>query len=171
MPTTSHSRTSTMLGMLMGAAIVLSACAFPLPTAAPARTSEAQPSAEISAGPTSIAAPTRSAGPSTSTTPRAGGSYGAFPSMSEACISVSATMLSVTILPLSALVGGNPEDIEKAKQELSQMQGKVPDELKPHFEKLRAFTEAAGTDFSKYGDPEFERLVQPIQDWMDKNCK
>lgn len=90
--------------------------------------------------------------------------------MSEACISVSATMLSVTILPLAALAGGNPEDIEKAKQELSQMQGKVPEELKPAFEKLRAFTEAAGSDFSKYGDGEFEELIKPIQDWTDKNC-
>lgn len=91
--------------------------------------------------------------------------------MSEACLSVSATMLSVTILPLSAMVGGKPEDIEKAKQELSQMQGKVPEELKPAFEELRTFTEAAGTDFSKYGDGKFEELMKPIQDWTDKNCQ
>lgn len=86
-------------------------------------------------------------------------------------MSVSATMLSVTLLPLAALVGGNPEDLEKAQQELSQLQGKVPEELKPAFEKLRDYTESAGSDFSKFGEPEFEELLKPIEDWMDKNCK
>jgi phage-related minor tail protein len=80
-------------------------------------------------------------------------------------------MLSVTILPLAAMAGGKAEDIDKAKQELSQMEGKVPGELKPAFEKLRAFTESAGSDFSKYGDGQFEELMKPIQDWTEKNCK
>jgi hypothetical protein len=140
--------------------LVLSACSFPTPVAqsTPAASSEA-PAADVGA----------SANPDAST--GTGGVYGEFGSMSEACLSVSATMLSVTILPLAAMAGGTPEDIEKAKQELSQMEGKVPEELKPAFEKLRAFTEAAGSDFSKYGDGQFEELMKPIQDWTEKNCK
>lgn len=50
------------------------------------------------------------------------------------------------------------------------MEGKVPGELKPAFEKLRAFRESAGSDFRKYGDGQFEELMKPIQDWTDKNC-
>ncbi|MFJ4028897.1 hypothetical protein ACIPWF_16110 [Paenarthrobacter sp. NPDC089989] len=153
----------------MGSALALSACAFPLPipTPTPTTSTSAQPNAAPSVG-------VPSDSPSTGTgigTGSANGPYGEFTSLSEACISVSAAMLSVTLLPLAALVGGKPEDIEKAKQELSQMQEKVPDELKPSFEKLRAYTESAGTDFSKYGEPEFEELMKPIEDWMDKNCK
>lgn len=163
------SRTSKMLGILVGTALALSACAFPLPISAPApaTSAPAQPNPTPPAG-----IPSTSPSTGTSSGSNAGtGGYGEFTSLSEACISVSAAMLSVTLLPLAALVGGKPEDIEKAKQELSQMQDKVPDELKPSFEKLRAYTESAGTDFSKYGEPEFEELMKPIQDWMDKNCK
>ncbi|WP_159705345.1 hypothetical protein [Arthrobacter sp. 18067] len=157
---------------LLIATLTLSACTIPSPVAqqSPSASSEA-PAAEVG---TSSAAPSESspeATASTGATTGTGGVYGEFTSISEACISVSATMLSVTILPLAGLVGGNPDDVEKAKQELSQMQGKVPDELKPAFEKLRAFTESAGSDFSKYGDGKFEELMKPIQDWMDKNCK
>ncbi|MFJ5956072.1 hypothetical protein ACIQC5_08930 [Paenarthrobacter sp. NPDC092416] len=153
-----------LLCALLTATLALSACSFPLPVA--------QPTPIASSTATNAAPSTEpSADISASTAQGTGGVYGDFTSMSEACIAVSATMLSVTILPLAALVGGNPDDIEKAKQELSQMQGKVPEELKPHFEKLRAFTESAGTDFSKYGEPEFEEAMKPIQDWMDKNCK
>ncbi|NWL31371.1 hypothetical protein [Paenarthrobacter nitroguajacolicus] len=159
---------------LLIAMLTLSACSFPTPVAqstpSAASSSEA-PAADVGAS----ANPDASASPNTSTSPDAptgtGGVYGEFGSLSEACLSVSATMLSVTILPLAAMAGGTPEDIEKAKQELSQMEGKVPEELKPAFEKLRAFTEAAGSDFSKYGDGQFEELMKPIQDWTEKNCK
>lgn len=157
--------TPLLLGSLLTAILALSGCSFPLPVAQPtpiasssnAPTSSTEPSAEISASPDA--------------TTGTGGVYGEFTSLSEACISVSAAMLSVTILPLAAVVGGDPEDIKKAKEELSRMQDKVPEELKPSFEKLRAYTESAGTDFRKYGEPEFEELMKPIQDWMDKNCK
>ncbi|WP_207596020.1 hypothetical protein [Arthrobacter sp. D5-1] len=67
-------------------------------------------------------------------------------------------------------MGGNPEDIEKAKQEPSRTQGKVREELKASVEKLRAFTEAAGSDLSKYGDGQFEELMKPIQDWMERTA-
>ena len=72
---------------------------------------------------------------------------------------------------MAALAGGNPDDLQKARQELSQLEDKVPGELKPAFEKLRDYTESAGSDFSKFGEPEFEELLKPIEDWMDKNCK
>ncbi|WP_223947701.1 hypothetical protein [Arthrobacter sp. NtRootA1] len=162
-----------LLGCLLSGTLALSACSFPLPVAQPtpiASSNAATASAPQSSAPQSNAEPSAEITNPDATT-GTGGVYGEFTSLSEACISVSATMLSVTILPLAALVGGNPDDIKKAKEELSQMQGKVPDELKPSFEKLRAYTESAGTDFRKYGEPEFEELMKPIQDWMDKNCK
>lgn len=46
----------------------------------------------------------------------------------------------------------------------------MPGELKPVSEKRRAFRQSAGSDFSKYGDGQFEELMKPIQDWTDKNC-
>ncbi|MCM0617480.1 hypothetical protein HAV21_06985 [Paenarthrobacter sp. MSM-2-10-13] len=46
----------------------------------------------------------------------------------------------------------------------------MPGELKPVSEKRRVFTQSAGSDFSKYGDGQFEELMKPIQDWTDKNC-
>lgn len=172
MVTIERPRLSTS-GRLLSAALLivmltLSACSFPMPVAqstpSAAASSEA-PAADLGASANPDASADRNA------TAATGGVYGEFGSMSEACLSVSATMLSVTILPLAAMAGGKPEDIEKAKQELSQMEGKVPEELKPAFEKLRAFTEAAGSDFSKYGDGQFEELMKPIQDWTEKNCK
>lgn len=91
--------------------------------------------------------------------------------MNEACVSVSATFLSISILPLAGLMGGKAEDVKKAQDELAKFQDKVPDELKPHFEKLKAFIDSAGSDFSKYGTGEFEKLSKPIEEWIDKNCK
>ncbi|MGR0160742.1 hypothetical protein [Paenarthrobacter nitroguajacolicus] len=172
MVTIERPRLSTSGRLLMAALLTgmltLAACSSPAPvvqsTPNAAATSEA-PAADVGA----------STNPSASSNPNAtagsGGVYGEFTSMSEACLSVSATMLSVTILPLASMAGGKAEDIDKAKKELSQMEGKVPEELKPPFEKLRAFTEAAGSDFSKYGDGQFEELMKPIQDWTEKNCK
>ena len=147
------------------AMLTLSACSAPSPAAqnTPAPSSEA-PAAEVGSSSASAGASSPDA------TGGTGGVYGQFTSMSEACLSVSATMLSVTILPLAAMTGGKPEDIQKAKDELSKMQDKVPEELKPSFEELRTFTESAGSDFSKYGDGKFEELMKPIQTWTEKNC-
>ncbi|MBT2585068.1 hypothetical protein [Arthrobacter sp. ISL-95] len=170
MATIERPRLSTS-GRLLTAAVLtgmlaLTACSAPAPVAEStpsAVPSPEAPAAEVSANADASASPGASSGTS--------GVYGEFTSMSEACLSVSATMVSVTILPLAAMAGGKAEDIDKAKQELSQMEGKVPEELKPSFEKLRAFTESAGSDFSKYGDGQFEELMKPIQDWTEKNCK
>ncbi|WP_281450550.1 hypothetical protein [Paenarthrobacter nitroguajacolicus] len=149
----------------LAAMLTLSACSAPSPAAQNTTTPSSEaPAAEVGSSSASASAP--SSNPSGGTD----GIYGQFTSMSEACLSVSATMLSVTILPLAAMTGGNPDDIQKAKDELSKMQGKVPEELKPSFEKLRTFTESAGSDFSKYGDGQFEELMKPIQDWTEKNC-
>jgi hypothetical protein len=158
-----------LAAVVLIAGLGLSACTIPTPVAQPTPITSETPEAEIGAGPEASTSPDASTIPDAAIA--SGGVYGEFTSMSEACISVSATMLSVTILPLAALAGGKSEDIDKAKQELSQMQGKVPEELKPPFEKLRAFTESAGSDFSKYGAGQFEELMKPIQDWTDKNCK
>ena len=173
MAATSRSRKSTLAGILVAAAMALGACAIPLPlpqgtpAAAESAASSPAPAADLpSAAPSAVPSAEASA-----TGPGVDGNYGQFSSLSEACLAVSATMLSVTLLPLAALAGGNPEDLQKARQELSQLEGKVPGELKPAFEKLRDYTESAGTDFSKFGDPEFEELLKPIEHWMDKNCK
>jgi len=91
--------------------------------------------------------------------------------MNEACVSVNVTLLSIQILPMAGAMGGNPEDVKKAQDELAKFQDKVPDELKPHFEKLKAFVDSAGSDFSKYGTGEFEQLIKPIQEWLDENCR
>jgi hypothetical protein len=134
-------------------------------------TQSAQGKQQTSAAPSSAApSPTQSSEPSTEPS-SSGGLYGAFGSMNEACVSVSATWLSVSLLPLASMMGGKPEDIKKAQDELAKMQGKVPDELKPHFAKLKAFIDSAGSDFSKYGTGEFEQLSKPIEDWVNKNCK
>jgi hypothetical protein len=160
-----------LVGCLLIGTLALGACSFPLPVAQPTPIASSSNAATSNSAPESSTEPSAEINASPDAATGTGGVYGEFTSLSEACISVSATMLSVTILPLAALVGGDPEDIEKAKEELSRMQAKVPEELKPSFEKLRAYTESAGTDFRKYGEPEFEELMKPIQDWMDKNCK
>ena len=146
MAATSRSRKSTLAGILVAAAMALGACAIPLPL--PQGTPAAAESAASSPAP---AADLPSAAPSaeaSATGPGVDGNYGQFSSLSEACLAVSATMLSVTLLPLAALAGGNPDDLQKARQELSQLEDKVPGELKPAFEKLRDYTESAGSDFS-----------------------
>lgn len=152
-----------LLGAALAASLAFSACSL-LPAAQSTQTPQPSSAAPTNPLPSSPAA----TDPSSS---GAGGALGAFGSMSEACIAVSATMLSVTILPLAGLMGGKSEDVEKAQAELAKVQGQVPDELKPHFEKLKAFTESAGSDFSKYGSGEFEEAMKPIEDWLDKNCQ
>lgn len=138
------------LAAILASGLALSACSSPAPTAP-----NPQPS-------TAESAPGTSGGD---------GLAGGFGSMNEACVSVSATFLSISMLPLAGLVGGKSEDVKKAQDELAKFQDKVPDELKPHFDKLKAFIDAAGSDFSKYGTGEFEQLSKPIEEWIDKNCK
>lgn len=158
-----------LLATFVASTLALSGCAFQMPSAQ--STQSAQGKQQASAAPSS-AAPTPSQSGEPSTEPSGtDGSYGAFGSMNEACVSVSATWLSVSLLPLASMAGGSPDDIKKAQDELAKMQGKVPDELKPHFEKLKAFIDSAGNDFSKYSTGEFEALSKPIEDWVDKNCK
>lgn len=152
-------------------AMVLASCTIPIPTGSGPKTSEATPSQSTSsqAAPTS-SSPSPGAEASGTTGTGAGGVLGGFGSMSDACVSVSAAMVSVAVLPLAGLLGGKPEDVAKAQEELAMLQGRLPEELKPHFAKLKAFTDSAGSDFSKYGTGEFEALMKPIQDWLDKNC-
>jgi hypothetical protein len=141
------------LAAILSAGLALSACSVPVPTAPNPQPSTAESS------------------PGTSGASGGEGLAGGFGSMNEACVSVSATFLSISILPLAGLVGGKSEDVKKAQDELAKFQDKVPDELKPHFDKLKAFIDAAGSDFSKYGTGEFEQLSKPIEEWIDKNCK
>ncbi|MBB6406711.1 hypothetical protein [Arthrobacter sp. AZCC_0090] len=159
-----------LLATLVASTLALSGCAFQLPTAqgtqSAQKTQSAQGKQQSSAAPTPTQSSEPSAGPSSTD-----GLYGAFGSMNEACVSVSATWLSISLLPLASLAGGNPDDVKKAQDELAKMQGKVPDELKPHFAKLKAFIDSAGSDYSKYGTGEFEALSKPIEDWVNKNCK
>ncbi len=165
--------------------MLLTSCVFSVPTGSAAKTSaptqsqstpsQAPPSTSgqpSTSQPPSTAPPSSgaSASPSPQATSGTGGLYGAFGTKTEACLAVSATLLSVSILPLAGAFGGKPEDVAKAQEELATLRDKVPDELKPHFAKLEAFTKEAGTDFSKYGTGEYEALIKPIQDWMDKNC-
>ncbi|WP_426301898.1 hypothetical protein [Arthrobacter sp. R-11] len=150
------------LAAALAAAIALGGCSFPAPAAPKTQESttpspsESEPSPEDS---------------STGSSDGPGGLAGGFGSMNEACVSVSATYLSISILPMAGAMGGKPEDLKKAQDELAKFQAKVPDELKPHFEKLKAFIDSAGSDFSKYGTGEFEQLSKPIEEWLDKNCK
>ena len=145
------------LAALLTSGLVLSACSSPVP------------SSQQSAPPSSETVPSAAETPpgTSSGDDLAGG----FASMNEACISVSATFLSISILPLAGLVGGKAEDVKKAQDELAKFQDKVPAELKPDFDKLKAFIDSAGSDFSKYSTGEFEKLSKPIEEWIDKNCK
>ncbi len=150
------------LAAALAATMALGACSFPVPAA---------PKTQESATPSPSESEPSPEGSSSGSSDGAGGLAGGFGSMNEACLSVSATYLSISILPLAGMMGGKPEDVKKAQDELAKLQGKVPDELKPHFEKLKAFIDSAGSDFSKYGTGEFEELSKPIQEWLDKNCK
>ncbi len=147
------------LAAALAATMALGACSFPAPTAQNSQQSTSPSSPEPSPGGTS------------GSSGGAGRLFGGFSSMSEACVSVTATFLSIRILPLAGMMGGNPEDVKKAQDELAKFQDKVPDELKPHFEKLKALVDSAGSDFSKYGTDEFEQHFKPIEEWLDKNCK
>ncbi|WP_168404505.1 hypothetical protein [Arthrobacter silvisoli] len=150
------------LAAALAATMALGACSFPAPTAQ--NTQQSNP-------PSPSASEPSPEGSSSGSTGGSGGLAGGFGSMSEACLSVSATVLSISILPMAGAMGGNPDEVKKAQDELAKFQDKVPDELKPHFEKLKAFVDSAGTDYSKYGTGEFEQLFKPIEEWLDRNCK
>ncbi|MDD7834687.1 hypothetical protein [Paenarthrobacter sp. AB444] len=152
------------------AMLTLSACSAPAPAAQSTPSASNAASSKAPAAEDASSSASASPSTSTSTSTGTGGAYGQYASMSEACIAVSASLLSVTILPMAAITGGDPAEVQKAKDELSKAQGKVPEELKPAFEKLRNFTESAGSDLTKYGDGQFEELMKPIPAWVEKNC-
>ncbi|SDJ30999.1 hypothetical protein SAMN05216555_10982 [Arthrobacter cupressi] len=154
-------RSRLLLAAVLASTMALGACSFPVPTVQATQGSASPSSSSPEAEPS----------PDDTSTNGTGGLAGGFGSLNEACISVSATYWSISLLPMAGAMGGNPEDLKKLEDELAQLQGKVPDELKPHFEKLKAFMDSAGSDYSKHGTGEFEELSKPIQDWLDKNCK
>ncbi|MET4093571.1 hypothetical protein [Arthrobacter sp. UYCu712] len=164
---------------LAGAALLtlaLAACSGPTPpgtspsvptTSSP---STAPPSSSTSAAPdVSALAAAPSVESSTSAAPGAGG-LGGFGSISEACGAVSATVLSVLVLPMAAAIGKDTADVEKAKEALAKMQGQVPAELKEPFDKLKSIADDAGRDFSKFNGNDFDKAIAPIDSWLQTHC-
>ncbi len=161
-------------GLLAVAALIslaLAACSGPAPPApspSVAAPTVQQPTTAPPSGSTS-AAPDVSAAPSGDSTTGAGG-LGGFGSISEACAAVSATVLSVLVLPMAAAIGKDTADVEKAKEALAKMQGQVPPELKESVDKLKSIADNAGQDFSKFDTEEFDKAIAPIDAWLQAHC-
>ena len=99
-----------------------------------------------------------------------GGGLGGFGNIAEACGAVSATVLSVLVLPMAAATGKDTADVEKAKEALAKMQGQVPAELKDSFDKLKSIADDAGQDFARFNSEEFDQSIAPIDAWLQANC-
>lgn len=152
-------------GPAAGAAVLvlaLTACSGPAPSgqvSSPATPSPATPSPVTSSpSPSSPGA-----------SPGAGG-LGGFGTLTEACGAVSATVLSVLVLPMAAAAGPDAADVENAKEALAKMQGQVPAELKESFDKLKSIADDAGQDFSRFNSEEFDKAIAPIDAWLQANC-
>jgi hypothetical protein len=82
---------------------------------------------------------------------------------------VSATVVSVLVLPMAAATGQGTAEAEKARAELEKLQAKVPDEIKEPIAKLKAIAEAAGQDFAKFNSQEFDQAIAPINAWLESH--
>ncbi|MCB5275016.1 hypothetical protein BJG92_02557 [Arthrobacter sp. SO5] len=147
-------------------AVALAACSGPVPAGLPSSTAGANPA---TSSPATSSQPPSSTGASPATTP-GGGEVGGFGTIAEACGAVSATVLSVLVLPMAAATGKDTADVEKAKEALANMQGRVPAELKDSFDKLKSIAEDAGQDFSRFNTEEFDQPIAPIDAWLQANC-
>lgn len=102
--------------------------------------------------------------------PEASGGAGGFGSIAEACAAVSATVLSVLVLPMAAAGGQNTAELEKARTELEKLQARVPVEIKDPIIKLKAISEAASRDLSSFNSEEFDKAIAPIDAWLQSHC-
>jgi hypothetical protein len=150
-------RQGTFAGAVL-LALALTACSGPAPSSpTPSSTS---------------ASPDTSASPATdpATDPAASPAAGGFGSVPEACAAVSATAVSLLALPRAAATGKDSAEAETARTELEGIRGQAPADLKKHFEKLKAITDDAGQDYSKFNRSEFDSALAPIAGWLEAHC-
>jgi hypothetical protein len=162
-------------GSLAGAAVLalaLTACSGPAPSGPPSGQTPASqpPSSSIAPVTPGTSAATAGATPDATAGATPDGGLGGFGTIAEACGAVSATVLSVLVLPMAAATGKDTADVEKAKEALARMQGQVPAELKDSFDKLKSIADDAGQDFSRFNTEEFDQAIAPIDAWLQAHC-
>lgn len=107
-----------------------------------------------------------SAAPATGPAP----DVGSFGSVPEACTAISGTAVSLVALPKAAAIGKDSAEAEQARTELEDIRGRVPADLKGHFEKLKSVADDAGQDYSKFNRDEFDSALAPVAAWLEAHC-
>ena len=152
-------RQGTFAGVVL-LALAMTACSNPAP-------SDPVPSGPAS-GSASPAGPGASAGSATGPAPAP--DVGSFGSVPEACAAISGTAVSLVALPKAAATGKDSAEAEQARAELEEIRGRVPADLKGHFEKLKSVTDDAGQDYSKFNRDEFDSALAPVAAWLEGHC-
>ncbi|MDN5669813.1 MAG: hypothetical protein L0G87_15600 [Renibacterium salmoninarum] len=85
----------------------------------------------------------------------------------DACIAVESATATLTLVPFSALGGG---DLGKADETLEGLLAKVPDELKSHLAALQQVSANFAADPSNFDAGAWRNEMQAIGSWISEKC-
>ncbi len=88
----------------------------------------------------------------------------------DECLVVAAGVSSVLLAPLSFMGRSDPEAMGELEDQLHELQGRVPGELKPHFTRIADAAEGEQLGAGDFDEPAFRAALEPVQAWLEKHC-
>lgn len=98
------------------------------------------------------------------------GNLGALGDNAEACISVTAVVITGSTLAFLAKIDPSGENSQKMADQVAESMKPVPAEIKDDLENLLKVINASALDGETWDDASFETAMEPIAAWAKKNC-
>lgn len=98
------------------------------------------------------------------------GELGELGGNAEACLSVTAVVISGSTLAFFAKIDPSGESSKEMADQVAESMKKVPAEIKGDLENLLKVINASALDGKTWNDADFEKAMEPIGAWAKKNC-
>lgn len=98
------------------------------------------------------------------------GDLGKLGGNAEACLSVTAVVISGSTLAFFAKIDPTGESSKEMADQVAESMKKVPAEIKGDLENLLKVINESALDGKTWNDADFEKAMEPIGAWAKKNC-
>lgn len=88
----------------------------------------------------------------------------------EACISVTAVVITGSTLAFLAKIDPSGESSQKMANQVQESMKEVPAEIKGDLENLLMVINDSAVDGKTWDDTKFQKAMEPIGAWAKKNC-
>ncbi|MEV8145445.1 hypothetical protein [Specibacter sp. NPDC078709] len=98
------------------------------------------------------------------------GDLGVLGGNAEACVSVTAVVITGSTLAFLAKIDPSGESSQKMADQVQESMKKVPAEIKGDLENLLKVINDSAVDGKTWDDTKFQKAMEPIGAWAKKNC-